>query len=99
MFEAAAVLGERGLLKIDHVTIAGPRLEAMQAAFAGLGFTTDYGGPHSNGITHMALLGFRDGSYIELISSLEPGRMALISAVEVMEKIRHGLEAYPADLK
>lgn len=63
------------MLKIDHVTIAGPRLEVMQSAFAGLGFATDYGGPHSNGITHMALLGFRDGSYIELISSLEPGRM------------------------
>lgn len=63
------------MLTIDHVTIAGPRLEAMQTAFTGLGLAPDYGGPHSNGITHMALLGFRDGSYIELISSLEPGRM------------------------
>ncbi len=61
-------------LKIDHVTIAGPELAPMEQAFAGLGLATDYGGPHSNGITHMALLGFVDGSYIELISSLEPGR-------------------------
>lgn len=60
-------------LKIDHVTIAGPALGPMEQAFANLGLQTTYGGPHSNGITHMALLGFDDGSYIELISSLEPG--------------------------
>jgi hypothetical protein len=45
----------------------------MQSCFAGLGLTTEYGGPHSNGITHMALLGFDDGSYLELISTREPG--------------------------
>jgi hypothetical protein len=60
-------------IKIDHVTIAGAQLRPMERAFADLGLVTDYGGPHSNGITHMALLGFVDGSYIELISSLEPG--------------------------
>lgn len=61
-------------LTIDHVTIAGPALEPMQQAFARLGLPTDYGGPHSNGITHMALLGFNDGSYLELISTLRPGQ-------------------------
>ena len=61
-------------LKIDHVTIAGSSLAEMDKAFATIGLTTDYGGPHSNGITHMSLLGFDDGSYIELISSLEPGK-------------------------
>lgn len=61
-------------LKVDHVTIAGSRLARVEEAFAQLGLATDYGGPHSNGITHMALLGFDDGSYIELISSLEPGQ-------------------------
>jgi hypothetical protein len=60
-------------LNIDHVTIAGPDLTTMERAFAALGLPTDYGGPHSNGVTHMALLGFDDGSYIELISFLEPG--------------------------
>lgn len=59
-------------LMIDHVTIASDDLEPLRAAFAELGLATDYGGSHSNGITHMALLGFRDGSYIELISSLRP---------------------------
>ncbi|MFQ5937467.1 MAG: VOC family protein, partial [Acidiferrobacterales bacterium] len=61
-------------LKIDHVTIAGSRLEPLQQAFADAGLTTDYGGPHSNNITHMSLLGFDDGSYIELISTLAPGQ-------------------------
>src|SRR5512134_3988715 len=60
-------------LKIDHVTIAGRMLAPMEQAFAKLGLATEYGGPHSNGVTHMALLGFADGSYLELISSLEPG--------------------------
>jgi hypothetical protein len=60
-------------MKIDHVTIAGSSLNQLAEAFDSLGLTTDYGGAHSNGITHMALLGFEDGSYIELISSIEPG--------------------------
>jgi hypothetical protein len=59
-------------LKIDHVTLAGSDLESIRQRFAELGLDTDYGGPHSNGITHMALLGFADGSYLELISTLEP---------------------------
>lgn len=58
---------------IDHVTVAGSDLERLRAVFAGVGLATDYGGPHSNGITHMALLGFSDGSYLELISTLQPG--------------------------
>lgn len=62
--------------KIDHVTIATASLEVLQAQFAAWGLTVEYGGPHSNGITHMALLGLPDGSYIELISSLEPNPSA-----------------------
>lgn len=60
-------------LTIDHVTIAGPDLALLEQAFSAVGLTPDYGGPHSNGITHMAFIGFRDGSYIELISSIQPG--------------------------
>jgi len=60
-------------LRIDHVTIAGPELAPLEQAFADMGLTTDYGGPHSNKITHMALLGLVDGSYIELISSVVEG--------------------------
>jgi hypothetical protein len=60
-------------LRIDHVTLAGADLDLIRQRFAELGLGTDYGGPHSNGVTHMALLGFDDGSYLELISTLEPG--------------------------
>lgn len=63
-------------LRIDHVTIAGSSLEPLQDAFTEASLATDYGGPHSNGVTHMSLLGFADGSYIELISSLKPDRVS-----------------------
>ena len=63
-------------MKIDHVTIAGSSLAKMEAAFAALGLTTDYGGAHSNGVTQMSLLGFDDGSYIELISTMASGAKA-----------------------
>ncbi len=61
-------------LRIDHVTIAGSHLASLEQAFAGVGLKPVYGGPHSNGITHMDLLSFPDGSYIELISTMEPGQ-------------------------
>jgi hypothetical protein len=57
-------------MRIDHVTFAGSDLVAMRAAFDAAGFPTIYGGAHSNGITHMAVIPFRDGSYIELISTI-----------------------------
>lgn len=60
-------------LRIDHVTVAGASLAQLQARFAAVGLRTEYGGVHSNGVTHMALLGFADGSYIELISTVTPG--------------------------
>ena len=60
--------------QVDHVTIAGSSLSRLEAAFSAAGLTPDYGGAHSNGITHMSLLGFDDGSYIELISSMEEGK-------------------------
>lgn len=60
-------------LAIDHVTIAWSRLDALEQAFAGVGLATDYGGPHGNRATHMDVLGFDDGSCIELIAPFEPG--------------------------
>src|SRR5262245_55419779 len=60
-------------LVIDHVTIAWSSLEAMAQVFASVGLAADYGGPHGNGITHMDVLGFDDGSYVELISTIQLG--------------------------
>lgn len=60
-------------LRIDHVTIAGQELAPLQEALARAGLPSVYGGPHSNGITHMAILGMDDGSYVELIAAMSPG--------------------------
>jgi hypothetical protein len=57
-------------LKIDHATVAGSRLDEMGQAFsAATGIQTEYGGPHSNHATEMALASFPDGSYLELMAS------------------------------
>jgi len=53
---------------IDHVTVAGKSVEEMQKALRAAGIQSDYGGPHSNHATEMALASFPDGSYLELIA-------------------------------
>ncbi len=54
---------------IDHVTVAGKDLKAMTEALRKVtGITAEYGGPHSNHATEMALASFPDGSYLELIA-------------------------------
>ena len=40
----------------------------MQARLAALGIPSEFGGPHSNHATQMALTSFPDGSYLELIA-------------------------------
>jgi hypothetical protein len=40
----------------------------MQTRLAAVGIPSEYGGPHSNGATQMALASFPDGSYLELIA-------------------------------
>jgi hypothetical protein len=54
--------------QIDHVTVAGKSVEAMQKALRAAGIRSEYGGPHSNHATEMALASFPDGSYLELIA-------------------------------
>ena len=60
-------------LTIDHVTLAWSSLEPLESALAALGLRADYGGKHANRSTHMDVLGFDDGSYLELIAPFEPG--------------------------
>jgi hypothetical protein len=55
-------------MTIDHVTVAGKDLKSMQAKLAAAGFPSEYGGRHQNHATEMALTGFPDGSYLELIA-------------------------------
>jgi hypothetical protein len=57
-----------GDLKVDHATVAGTNLDAMRKALTAVaGFSPEYGGPHSNHATEMALVSFPDGSYLELM--------------------------------
>jgi hypothetical protein len=72
-------------MKIDHVTIAGSDLKELEKQFLNIGMKSDYGGPHSNGVTHMALLGFDDGSYIELISTIKPNMNADLWGKQITE--------------
>jgi len=68
-------------LKIDHVTVAGARLGEMREAFnAAAGIPTEYGGPHSNHATEMALASFPDGSYIELMGIQQGADPAAVAA-------------------
>jgi Glyoxalase-like domain len=63
----AGALGAQEL-RVDHVTVAGRDLRAMQKALQNIGIRSEYGGPHSNHATEMALVSFPDGSYLELIA-------------------------------
>jgi hypothetical protein len=68
-------------LKIDHVTVAGEHLDAMRQAFtAAAGVPTEYGGPHSNHATEMALTSFPDGSYLELMGIQAQADPAAVAA-------------------
>ena len=59
-------------ITIDHVSMAGQPLEQMERQFAEAGLPPSYGGVHDNDATHMSTVGFADGSYLELISALDP---------------------------
>ena len=55
---------------IDHLVIATPDLEATIDTWRGLGFSVAEGGRHPYG-SYNALVGFQDGSYLELLGFYE----------------------------
>lgn len=61
------------VLELDHVSVCGSNLDALRSAFTEVGLTPDFGGPHGNGVTQMAAIGFDDGTYIELIAPVKAG--------------------------
>ncbi len=65
--------GKSVVLELDHASICGSNLDALRQDFTDIGLTPDLGGPHGNGITQMASIGFDDGTYIELIAPIKPG--------------------------
>lgn len=58
---------------IDHIVIAAPSLERAIETWRALGFTVVEGGRHPYG-SHNALIGFADGSYVELLGFYEESR-------------------------
>jgi hypothetical protein len=67
-------------LKVDHATAAGKDLHAMQQALNAAGIPSEYGGPHANHATEMALTSFPDGSYLELIAIQPQADPAAVAA-------------------
>ena len=61
------------ILELDHVSVCGSNLDTLRQAFTDVGLTPDFGGPHGNGVTQMAAIGFDDGTYIELIAPVKAG--------------------------
>src|SRR6266851_2618471 len=56
---------------LDHVVLVVLDLDAAVADHRTRGFTVTPGGVHAGGMTHNALVGFQDGSYLELIAFLD----------------------------
>ncbi len=80
-FVLPLVQGRAAELRIDHVTIAGSSLDAMRQAFSSaVGVAPEYGGPHANHATEMALVSFPDGSYLELMGLQSPANPAAVTA-------------------
>jgi hypothetical protein len=76
-------------LKIDHATIAGTHLAEMRKAFTdATGIPTEYGGPHSNHATEMALASFADGSYLELMGIQDKADPAAVKAHTWSQSLR-----------
>ena len=55
-------------LTVDHAVYATSAVDETRERFESAGLTTAYGGTHDNGVTEMAIVGFPDRSYVELIA-------------------------------
>jgi hypothetical protein len=66
--------------KVDHATAAGKDLSQMRRALEAAGIPSEYGGPHANHATEMALTSFPDGSYLELIAIQPQADPAAVAA-------------------
>jgi hypothetical protein len=60
------------LTRLDHLVVLVSDLELAVRDYESLGFAVTPGGEHADGLTHNALIPFRDGSYLELVAFLNP---------------------------
>jgi catechol 2,3-dioxygenase-like lactoylglutathione lyase family enzyme len=58
--------------RLDHLVILVRDLDRAARDYGDLGFAVTPGGEHADGLTHNALIPFRDGSYLELVAFLDP---------------------------
>lgn len=70
---AMAQASKTVVLELDHASVCGSNLDTLRQVFTDVGLTPDLGGPHGNGITQMAIVGFDDATYLELIAPIKPG--------------------------
>lgn len=75
-------------LRVDHATVCGADLQQMRAALTAVGIPSEYGGPHSNHATEMALTSFSDGSYLEQIALQPKGDAKAIDAHEWSKQMK-----------
>jgi catechol 2,3-dioxygenase-like lactoylglutathione lyase family enzyme len=59
------------IVGVDHVVIVVRALERASRVYRALGFSVQPGGVHGDGASHNALVGFADGSYLELFAFLD----------------------------
>ena len=98
LLAAASLMAQQ--FHIDHVTVAGNNVEAMTKALSRLaGITAQYGGPHSNHATEMALASFPDGSYLELIAIQPKADPAALADFCLRSQLAGNLVASTLDLK
>jgi hypothetical protein len=60
------------LTRLDHLVILVRDLELASADYESLGFVVTPGGEHADGLTRNALVPFHDGTYLELVTFLDP---------------------------
>jgi catechol 2,3-dioxygenase-like lactoylglutathione lyase family enzyme len=60
------------LTRLDHLVILVRDLDRTIRDYGNLGFAVTPGGEHADGLTHNALIPFKDGSYLELVSFVAP---------------------------
>lgn len=65
-------------ITLDHIILVVSELEVASQQFNHLGFSVILGGEHSNGLTHNALVPFSDGTYLELLATINPSLFHLL---------------------
>ena len=65
-------------LTFDHAVLVVDNLDDAVRNYRALGFHVTPGGTHAGGWTHNALIGLADGSYLELIATVQPRHTELL---------------------